>query len=134
MDIKQFKKLCKAHNEKIDRENQIFVDTFLKHAVNGNNHFIFTKERGIGKSTILKQLGLELQAMGYFVFIMSLSNHFEYMADKKLFNEEDMVNYPMKNTVILIDDITLHELKEIIENHEAIPVVGYVRIRECDSL
>lgn len=94
------------------------------------DYIIMTRKRKLGKTTILNELGLTLQALGYTVYVFSLSIHIEYCACGFIQNEDDLFNGLIKgNLVVLLDEgnynLDLYKKVRKTCNKYNIPVVGF---------
>lgn len=92
------------------------------------------KYRGVGKTYLLNELALTLQALGYDVYICTPFTQLEYFAEKFIHWSSDLWGISVENKVILFDEVkiegdnTIHIL-ELCELH-SIPAVGFVRYKE----
>lgn len=68
-------------------------------------------DRGIGKTTLLNEIGLEYQALGYKVFVLSNSLSVSYNATDCIDNFYDSIHY--SNAICLIDEINLSDVKKL---------------------
>lgn len=94
--------------------------------------FMDAKYRGIGKSTILRDIGLEYQALNYTVFIITQSYmKQEYIANQKL-TPLDNGRWLPDESVVLVDEMYLDDTVWAIEycNKRGIPIMGFARYRK----
>ena len=88
-------------------------------------------DRGIGKTYSLRNLGLELQSLGYKVMVASLSQSADYYAEvsvSKYGSRHNLRGY--SKPVLLVDDILQEDLEVLLSECRIsqIPVVGYANI------
>ena len=67
-------------------------------------YFNSNMRRNTGKTTIINELGLTLQSLGYEVYILTLSNCVEYNASKRICRIDDLDGIKTDSLVILIDE------------------------------
>lgn len=108
-------------------------EDMLSAVLNGRDHIVLVNDtdRGIGKSYSLKELGLELQALGYKVFVASYSREMEYYAEK--FVDVGNIEWSLRGQlrpVLMVDDLKADELDALTLEcwSRRIPVVGYANI------
>lgn len=100
--------------------------------------FYNAEERGIGKTTIINNLGLEYQSLGYNVIVVTPTFiGAEYIANERWsVNDRDnrSKSFP-SNTIVLVDELKISEansLTTLLKRHssqEEIKVLGFVRFK-----
>lgn len=114
-------------NEYQKKKYSIFWDT-----INQRSNFFFNaKDRRVGKTYLLNEIGLELQALGYIVYVLTPFKKQEYFAEKFILNElRDIAGIDRNKLVILADEVMIWDgLNDLLEYCKfcRIPVVGFVR-------
>lgn len=102
-----------------------FMDTINKK----HQSFLPSDERGVGKTYILNELGFELQALGYQVYIMT-PHHDEHVACKYINNINELNGVDKNKVVIFVDEVRFYNDKnqEFFDYcwQRGMPVVGFV--------
>jgi hypothetical protein len=119
---------------KLNTYQQILYDSLFNHAVNLKDNFLLSShERDIGKTTILRELGLDLQSQEYRVFILTpYKDTAEYYAEEYISTDISDLKGSHKlfdnNIVILVDETKYIMMPELIEycEYNKIPIVGFV--------
>lgn len=104
---------------------------FMTAIETGQRFLRLNTDRAIGKSFVLNEIGFELQALGYKVHIVSMSNQKYYATDylsccvsqfRDSFTD-------IKKCAVLIDDMSESEVQTLREycRERKIPVVGFLR-------
>ena len=108
-----------------------YMEMFLKRIKNNEIYLIYSKFRKFGKTTIIRELGLHLQSLGYNVAILTIYNQ-DYYAHKPIDNINDLRGYT--NTVVLVDTDEFRVHYDVLQNIKeycnvyTIPMVGFVSI------
>ena len=68
-------------------------------------------DRGIGKTTLLNEIGLEYQSLGYKVFVLSNSFSASYNATNLIDDFRESVRY--ENAICLIDEINIADPEKL---------------------
>ena len=93
------------------------------------------KERCFGKTTIINNLGLEFQALGYNVIVVTPTYYGEeYVANEKLIINDSNCRgkFVSENSVILVDELEIEDLKILIKiakrsrKEKDIKIIGFV--------
>ena len=91
--------------------------------------FMDSKYRMIGKTTILRDIGLEDQALGYNVFIVT-STLFkqEYIATRGI-APTDSNRYVPYNSIVLVDELYIGDTDWLVRwcAERKLPLMGFVR-------
>jgi hypothetical protein len=96
------------------------------------NFFFSSEDRNVGKTYLLNELGLELQALGYTVYILTPYPEHEYFAHGFIYINGDGYRGRLKeNTVVLVDEARLYMMDEFLDycKWRQIPVIGFVNYR-----
>ena len=104
--------------------------SFVQTITNKDMKLLSSEQRAWGKSYILNELGLELQALGYRVFLLTeFVNHQEHFAtdfiDMNSLNKFKGLDGEI--IVVLVDEYRYLKMTEILEFcvYSKIPVVGF---------
>ncbi len=93
-----------------------------------------SKYRQLGKTYLLNELGLTLQALGYKVLVYTPYDRMEYFAERFIRNIYDLKGIGRDKIVILFDEANIDndDIQEIIEYCEnyQISIVGFVRYED----
>lgn len=119
----------------LSKKQEYYHEMFVSAVVNRDNVFISSDKRNWGKTIILNELGYTLQALGYKVYILTISNLMEYCAD------EFIIFYPEKfegklndKSVVLVDEVYYYNPN--FQNFtdyslsRNTPIVGFVNYKE----
>ena len=98
--------------------------------------FYSARERCIGKTVIINNLGLEYQSLGYEVYVATptfYSN--DYVANEKwdIRSENNRGKYFSDKTIILVDELNIEETDRLINslkkypNGDKVKILGFVR-------
>ena len=115
--------------DKLTEYQQDLFDTFMYHVELGGICLKSIEGRAIGKTHALNELGFNLQALGYEVFVSTITEHIEYFAE--MFVSVDSQSWRGMlddKCVVLVDEIKVSKMDELIRYCEMrkIPVVGFV--------
>ena len=91
--------------------------------------------RGNGKTYLLNELGLTLQALEYKVLVYTPFTQLEYFAENFIYNSDNLRGIDNKlKTVILFDEVRIDndETQELIKLFKKyrIPVVGFIKYKD----
>ena len=100
--------------------------------------FRYVEYRGKGKTYLLNELGLTLQALGFEVLVYTPYTKMEYFAENFIYSSDYTSDNPRRidklKTVILFDEVEIDndETQELIKFFKKyrIPVVGFVRYKD----
>jgi len=116
----------------LTNSQQAYFDSFLGYVNKRKNLFFSSKQRGIGKTHIINELGFTLQSLGYKVFVFSphntilsyYTNGFVSLIDY----ERTMLGKDKTKTVVLVDEARKDTMVGLVDyfNFHKIPVVGFV--------
>lgn len=92
------------------------------------------KYRQLGKTYLLNELGLTLQALGYKVLVYTPFKGVEYFADKFIYSSDNSRGIDKLKTVVIFDEVQMEddetiELLKLFKMYQ-IPVVGFVRYKD----
>lgn len=94
------------------------------------NLFVSSEYRGVGKTTAINLMCLELQAMGYEVVICSKSKLDYYASERIDIKNVDSLRGRFRRgekAVVIVDDVKRSEMDDLIYYlHGIVPIVGYV--------
>jgi len=112
----------------LTRKQQFYYDKFEDAIKEKRNLLYSSHQRGWGKSYILKELGLTLQALGYEVYFSSDYNAYEFYATKYLSKFDNIRGINNYKTVVIVDECRHSRLINVLNYCESreIPVVGFV--------
>lgn len=121
---------------KLTEKQQKACDRLLHSVEKKENNVIFSDQRQIGKTTILNELGFDLQALGYKVFIYTPNKNQDYYANGFICEglNNNFRGIKRDCIVVIVDELNRgsmreqNNFKELLEycEYERIPVVGYV--------
>jgi len=102
-----------------------------------SNFFFDAKDRRVGKTYLINELGLELQALGYRVYVITPVDCLEYYAERKLYlDPQRYAGMIDSNTVILLDEVFVSEnFSDFIDycRYRQVSVIGFVRYPEMKT-
>jgi AAA+ ATPase superfamily predicted ATPase len=107
-----------------------YMDLFETYLLNGESKLLSSKQRRWGKTTILNEIGLTYQLLGYRVFLITqYPNSNEHVATNYVSNAESIRGYKEKS-IALIDeyyyfDENLRDILHVFDKLD-IPYVGFV--------
>lgn len=94
------------------------------------------EKRNIGKTTIINNLGLEYQALGYEVFIVTpYIQSTDYLATERLTIDNSRGKRLPKKSIILVDEVRLKDLKKLLslldDRHkkDGVKILGFVHFK-----
>lgn len=113
---------------------QILCDCMKEHAEKFGISVFSAKDRGFGKTTIINNLGLEFQALGYNVILVTPTYLGEYIANEKLNISDSSCRGKVisENYVILVDELKIEDLQILIKiakrsrKEKDIKIIGFV--------
>ena len=118
-------------------EHQQLIKDYLQIQLNlFREGFYDAKDRNIGKTVIINNLGLEYQALGYDVYIATptfFSN--EYLGERYDFKSPDKTRGKRfsDKTIVLVDELDINELLLLEEsilhqsNGDKVKLLGFIR-------
>jgi hypothetical protein len=127
-----YKFICKEVINILTKIQQEAFNEFFESIEKGENLLLSSEPRRIGKTTILNELALTLQALGYIVYVSTPYQKQEYFAHRFLSN--DMIHNRGlfgDNIVVIADESKYEYMNELLFNCKVknIPVVGYVNFK-----
>jgi hypothetical protein len=114
----------------LTKKQKEIYKSFIATIIDKDIRLLTSEQRSWGKSYILNELGLTLQALGYKVYLLTMHhNSQEHFADD-LF-PDDTWDYRGKlrdKMVILVDEYKISKIQLILEfcTEYKIPIVGFV--------
>ena len=109
---------------------------FLKGVEGKEVFFLSSKDRRIGKTYILNELALTLQALGYRVYVLTPYKEQEYYANKFITTSpNEFLGINGHKTVVLADGARYYMFREL-EDYcrvKKIPMVGYVNFEKLEK-
>ena len=115
----------------LTKEQQIYYDEFEDTIKEKKNLLYSSHQRAWGKSYILNELGLTLQALGYEVYFFSDYDTYEFYATKYLSRSDNIRGINNYKTVLIVDECRHSRLIDVLNYCESreIPVVGFIDFR-----
>lgn len=119
----------------LTKDQELSMNTFLSCVIEKTNRFESAYERGFGKTTILNELALHLQSIGYKVILYlpvgHEKHHDGFYAEGILTSLSDLRGV-LGDMVVIADEVKYGEMRyrsEILEYCESkgIPIVGYAQ-------
>lgn len=110
------------------KQEEVYND-FAKTINNKETKFLSSKDRAWGKSYVLNELGFELQALGYRVFLLTeFPNSQEHFATDFIDSLNRFKGLSRDKTVVIVDEYRYRKTLEILEycTFYKIPMVGFV--------
>lgn len=96
------------------------------------NLFFNAKDRAVGKSYLLNEIGFELQILGYRVFLITPCNQ-EYFAERMIsLHKEDYKGRLQENCVVLVDEVKWLMMNDFLDycKYRQVPIIGFVRYED----
>lgn len=120
---------------KLTEQQQKIFNEFLDSVEKKENNIISSDQKQIGKTTILNELGFDLQALGYKVFVYTPYKNQDYYANGFIY--EGLHNFrglKRDYIVVIVDELNRESIreqnnfKELLEfcEYGKIPIVGYI--------
>lgn len=120
--------MCEEKIFNLTQGQQKLFDTLFSAFEKREMCLLSSEDRNIGKTTILRELGLELQSLGYRVHILTPYRHHEYIGNKFISLSDDVLGICPKTSVILADEARYCMMGDLVKycNDRKIPLLGFV--------
>lgn len=120
----------------LTEKQQAISDCLKEYAESFGIGVYSAEDRGFGKTTIINNLGLEFQALGYNVVVVTPTYFGEYIANEKLnINDSSCRGKVLsENSIILVDELSIEDLPILVKiakrsrGKRDIKIIGFVRL------
>lgn len=120
----------------LSRRQEVIIESILQSVKRRENYILSSRQRKIGKTSIINELGLHLQSLGYNVLLLTTNTRGEYYANRSLsLSKDDYLGIINKNTVVLLDEYDYYKIDNLLKYcyGRYIPVVGYANMQGMNN-